>query len=104
MGDLPDYRVNKSKAFGHTAVDYAGPISIIPYRWYCMVVRAVHVELTTDLSTSSFPSAFKWFIARRSPISAVLYSDKAKNFVKAKNALSDIFTLTNSNEFLETFA
>ncbi|XP_045487471.1 uncharacterized protein LOC123689837 [Pieris rapae] len=116
MGDLPDYRVNESKAFVHTAVDYAGPISIIPYRkrgvrsmkaylciFVCMVVRAVHVELTTDLSTSSFLSAFKRFIARRGAIS-VLYSDNAKNFVGAKNALSDIFTLTNSIEFHDTFA
>ncbi|XP_047510573.1 uncharacterized protein LOC125053303 [Pieris napi] len=116
MGDLPDYRVNESNAFVHTAVDYAGPISIIPYRkrgvrsmkaylciFVCMVVRAVHVELTTDLSTSSFLSAFKRFIARRGSV-FVLYSDNAKNFVGAKNALSDIFTLTNSNEFRETFA
>ncbi|CAH4034229.1 unnamed protein product [Pieris brassicae] len=116
MSDLPDYRVNESKAFVHTAVDYAGPISIIPYRKrgvrsmkaylcisVCIVVRAVHVELSTDLSICSFLSAFKRFIARRGS-SFVLYSDNAKNFVGAKNALSDIFTLTNSNEFHETFA
>lgn len=63
-----------------------------------MVVRAVHVELTTDLSTSSFLSAFKRFLARRGAVS-VMYSDNAKTFLGAKNSLSDVYTLLNSDEF-----
>lgn len=78
MGDLPACRVNETRAFTHTAVDYARPINILPYRkrgvrsikvylciFVCLVVRAVHVELTTDLSTSSLLSAFKRFSSRR---------------------------------------
>lgn len=108
MGDLPACRVNEAKPFIHTAVDYAGPISIIPYRkrgvrsikaylciFVCMVVRAVHVELTTDLSTNSFLSAFKRFLARRGTV-LFMYSDNGRNFVGAKNALTD---LLNSDEY-----
>lgn len=111
MGDLPACRVNEFKAFTHTAVDYAGPISIIPIRkrgvrsikaylciFVCMSVRSVSVELTTDLSSCSFLSAFKRFLARRGTVS-VLYSDNARTFIGARNALSDVYKLVSSEEY-----
>lgn len=116
MGQLPACRVNESKAFTHTAVDYAGPISIIPYRkrgvrsikaylciFVCVMVRAVHVEITTDLSTNSFLSCFKRFLSRRGAVS-VMYSDNATNFIGAKNALSEVYTLVNSDSFKQSFS
>lgn len=116
MGDLPTCRVTEAKAFTRTAVDYAGPISIIPQRkrgvrsikaylciFVCLVTRAVHAELTTDLSTSTFLSAFKRFLARRGAVQT-MYSDAGTVFVGAKNALSDIYAFVNSDEYQTAFS
>lgn len=104
MADLPSYRVQETKAFVHTGVDYAGPINITLCRrrgqksqkayiclFICLVTKAVHVELTTDLSSDTFLSAFKRFISRRGPVSH-MYSDNGTNFVGAKSQLNDLFT------------
>ncbi|XP_052748152.1 uncharacterized protein LOC128200074 [Galleria mellonella] len=102
MADLPPYRVRETKAFVHTGVDYAGPIKITLRRhrgqksqkayiclFICLVTKAVHIELATDLSSDIFISAFKRFISRRGPVSC-LYSDNGTNFVGAKAQLHDL--------------
>jgi hypothetical protein len=111
MADLPKCRVNESKPFVHTGVDYAGPffITVGRYRgtrkikaylclFVCMVTRAVHIELAMDLSTQSFLNAFKRFIARRGPC-LNLYSDCGTNFIGAKAHLDALYKLLASNEF-----
>lgn len=111
MGDLPACRVNEAKAFIHTAVDYAGPISIIPYRkrgvrsvksyvciFVCLVTRAISVEITMDLSTNTFISAFKRFLSRRGAVS-YMYSDSASTFKCAKTSLSEVQTFINSDTY-----
>jgi len=45
----------------------------------CAVTRAIHLELTPDLTARSFLFAFRKFAARRGPIS-VMYSDNAQTF------------------------
>nr|XP_049702858.1 uncharacterized protein LOC126055941 [Helicoverpa armigera] len=110
MADLPEYRVSESKAFVHTGVDYAGPIRITLTRrrgqhaqkayvclFVCLVTKAVHVELVSELTTDAFLAAFKRFISRRGPVSC-LYSDNATNFVGAKAQLDELYNfLMKSN-------
>lgn len=104
MADLPSYRVQETKAFVHTGVDYAGPINITLCRrrgqrsqkayiclFICLVTKAVHIELTTDLSSDTFISAFKRFISRRGPVSH-MYSDNGTNFVGAKSQINELLT------------
>jgi len=67
MGELPSTRVQSSRPFLTTGVDYAGPISLRlgPPRnktitkgyiaiFVCFVTKAVHIEVVTSLSTEAF--------------------------------------------------
>lgn len=118
MADLPACRFDNAslKAFSHTTTDYAGPILIVPYRrrgvhsikaylclFVCLVTKAVHLELSSDLSTEAFLNAFKRFISRRGPV-AVLYSDNGTNFVGAKSYLDGMYQLLESEDYKDKFA
>lgn len=67
MGDLPKDRLQLSRPFLKTGIDYAGPILIKEGRgrgkrsiktyialFICFATKAVHLELVGDLSTQSF--------------------------------------------------
>lgn len=95
MGQLPPSRVNFSKAFSHTGVDFAGPISIKTRTgrgakaikayiaiFVCMAIKAIHLELVGSLTAPAFIAALKRVIARRGTISD-MYSDNATNFLGA---------------------
>lgn len=116
MADLPACRVQEAKAFCHTGMDYAGPLHIVPYRrrgvhsikaylclFVCLVTKAVHLELASDLSTDAFLNALKRFISRRGPV-AVLYSDNGTNFIGAKSYLDAMYQLLESEQFKDKFA
>lgn len=49
----------------------------------CFAIKAVHVEVVSDLTTDSFLGAFKRFIARREK-SVHKYSDNGTTFVGAQ--------------------
>ena len=99
MGNLPYARVNHLKPFLHSGVDFAGPISLTmgKYRgtrttkayiciFVCMSVKAVHLELVSDLTSDAFIGAFRRFIARRGRCTD-LYSDCGTNFVGANKVV-----------------
>jgi len=100
MGDLPECRVRPSiRAFLHCGIDYAGPIQVRsnPGRGHtsrkayiavfvCMTVKAIHLELVSDLSTAAFLASFDRFCARRGTPSHV-YTDNATNFQGAQREL-----------------
>lgn len=104
MGDLPAHRVQPSHPFHVTGVDYAGPIMVKDRKgrgcktlksyiclFVCFSVKAVHLELVTDLSTQAFMLALKRFIARRGkPLH--IYSDNGTNFVGASSELKELGT------------
>ena len=105
MADLPRTRVNQSPAFSHTVLDFFGPILIKEKKFrnkstiktygcvfVCMVSKAVHIELASDLSTEGFLAAFRRFICRRG-IPEHVYSDNGTNFVGANNELREIYAL-----------
>ena len=103
MGILPLPRVNMSRPFSHTGVDYFGPIELKAnktrkapiYKGYvsvfvCLATKAVHLEVVTDLTTDAFLAAFRRFTSRRGLCSDI-YSDQGSNFKGASRILKDDF-------------
>ena len=86
--DLPDFRTSEDPPFSHTGVDFAGPLyakncdaseKVYICLFTCCSTRAVHLELTPDLSVNSFLLAFRRFVGRRGlPVTVI--SDIAKTF------------------------
>ncbi|CAF4927804.1 unnamed protein product [Pieris macdunnoughi] len=102
MGQLPSARVMPARAFLNSGVDFAGPINIRmskgrgnkSYKGYislfvCMVTKAIHLEVVSDLTADSFIAAFKRFLARRGHVSDI-WSDNGTNFVGASKELRQI--------------
>ncbi|XP_050055781.1 LOW QUALITY PROTEIN: uncharacterized protein LOC126549715 [Aphis gossypii] len=99
MADLPASRVTPCRPFLRTGIDFAGPFVIAEHRrknsrsikcylsiFVCMAVKAVHIEVVSDLSTSSFLAALQRFVARRGTPSDI-YSDCGTNFKGADQQL-----------------
>jgi hypothetical protein len=107
MGDLPSYRIEPSRVFEHTGLDYCGPIKINLNRgrgkpkiskayigvFICMSSKAIHLELISDCSTESFLSALKRFVSRRGK-PRYIHSDNAKTFVGAEAELQQMLKST----------
>lgn len=118
MGNLPEHRVKVSAPFSTCGVDYAGPLLIKDRKgrgsktskcyvclFICFSVKAVHLELVTDLSTDSFLLALRRFVSRRG-LPLHIYSDNGTNFVGANASLRELgsFLRTNSNDILAATA
>lgn len=95
MGSLPAARVQATRPFLHTGVDYAGPIWSRTAKgrghkstkswiavFICFTTKAVHLELVSALTSDAFVAAFRRFTARRGHCSDV-YCDNGTNFVGA---------------------
>ncbi len=82
---LPSFRVREEPPFTYTGVDFAGPLHvkgegktwIVLYT--CCVVRAVHLDLVLDMSTSTFLRSLKRFTARRG-LPRKFVSDNGRTF------------------------
>ncbi|XP_050423619.1 uncharacterized protein LOC126835225 [Adelges cooleyi] len=87
MGDLPSPRVELHRPFLHVGMDYGGPFVVKESRrrntkttkvylalFICMSVKAVHLEVVSDLTTDAFLAALDRFVARRvsPPISTLI--------------------------------
>lgn len=99
MGVLPAVRLQPSRLFKHSGVDYAGPITIKQFTardsvttkgyiclFICMVSKALHLEAVTSLSTESFIAAYRRFTARRG-LCSDLFSDCGTNFIGSNKEL-----------------
>ena len=102
MSNIPsDPLAVNEKPFSNSGVDYVGPILIKPSRrtrlnpgsakryrvlFTCLTTRAVHLELTHDMSTDAFLLALRRFISRRGFVK-VLRSDNGSNFIGAEKEL-----------------
>jgi hypothetical protein len=94
---LPADRVQPKKPFSIIGIDFAGPLHITSGRTTkkayillitCSTTRALHLELTTDLSTDRFLMAFQRFVGRRG-IPDTVYSDNAQTFHAANKELQE---------------
>ncbi|CAH2226596.1 jg5547 [Pararge aegeria aegeria] len=103
MGDLPRDRTHLVFPFLHTGIDYAGPVLIADRRgrgcrltksyiciFVCFAVKALHLELVTDLSKESFLAALHRFIGRRGKPQTIS-SDNGTTFVGASNDIYNFF-------------
>ena len=108
MGFLPAVRSTPSRPFSHTGPGYAGPFYIRTtsvgghkaFKGYvvifvCMAVKAVHIEVVSDYTTTAFLAAFKRFTARRG-LCRFLYSDNGTNLQGADAELRRLFFQTSS--------
>nr|CAH7745353.1 unnamed protein product [Callosobruchus chinensis] len=112
MASLPEQRLNPRLPFQVTGVDYAGPFMIkdrsgrgcrlskaYACLFICFTVKAVHLELVTDLSKDAFISALRRFVARRGKPSQI-FSDNGTNFVASNSELRELggFICKNKDE------
>ncbi|XP_048487065.1 uncharacterized protein LOC119694469 [Plutella xylostella] len=117
MGELPEERITPSRPFEHTGVDFTGFIDVKSNKgrgiksskgyvavFICMVTKAVHLELVSDLSTSSMIAAMRRLAAKRGAPSHI-YSDNGTNFVGSsrviKQELSELKEVFNEEFFDE---
>ena len=108
FGQLPCERVTPDIVFNKVGLDYAGPLllklgrtrkPVIVKAYVCVFVslsvKAVHLELVSDLTTEAFIACLRRFISRRGkPV--VLWSDNGKNFVGARNEIDGLTEFLNS--------
>ncbi|UYV60184.1 hypothetical protein LAZ67_1000270 [Cordylochernes scorpioides] len=113
MGNLPFARINRSRPFLVTGIDFAGPFLIernmgrttstmnaYVALFICFSTRAIHLELISSLTTDALISTIRRFIARRGK-PATIHSDNATNFVGAHKIIGKLChnagkVLTNS--------
>ena len=67
----------------------------------CGITRAIHLELTTDLSASSFLQAFRRFVGRRG-LPTKIISDNAKGFKAASKDISKVIRSTAVRQYVTT--
>ncbi|XP_043262458.1 uncharacterized protein LOC122403168 [Colletes gigas] len=113
MGDLPKARVTETRPFTNTGVDYCGSffikernhrnrkrVKVYVAVFICLAIKAVHLEVVSDLTTEAFIAALRRFIARRGFCSN-LYSDNGTNFIGANNELRELRELLQSDDHHE---
>ena len=104
MSDLPKDRILiNEKPFTSTGIDFFGPILVKASRgsrsnpakakrygvtFTCMTVRAIHLELASDLSTDVFIMVLRRFRSRRGHVK-IIRSDNGTNFVGAVTELKE---------------
>lgn len=107
MASLPPERLDISRPFAHTGLDFAGPFDIKSYSgracriskgyvcvFVCFATKAIHLEATSDLSTPAFLAAFSRFVSRRGcPLH--LHSDNGTTFVGASKIIAREFIQTS---------
>ena len=72
----------------------------------CLVIKAVHLDVVSDLTTEGFLAALKRFIARRGKPKNI-YSDNGTNFVGANNELKelhDVLISDNHSDKVNSFS
>lgn len=113
MSEVPECRLQLSKPWAHTGLDYFGPLNITLTRkrgiksqkaygcvFICLTTRAVHVEVAPDLSTDAFLNALKRFISRRGPVEKLM-SDNGTNFIGARAYLDELYSFLRSADHMK---
>ncbi|XP_036340886.1 uncharacterized protein LOC118750268 [Rhagoletis pomonella] len=97
MGQLPRDRLTPYvRPFSYTGIDYCGPFFVSigrrrEKRWIavftCLTTRAIHLEVSVDLSTDAFLLCLRNFVNRRG-VPVRIRSDNGTNFVGAQHDLA----------------
>ncbi|XP_045210756.2 uncharacterized protein LOC123562171 [Mercenaria mercenaria] len=101
MSDLPVDRVKQAAPFSYVGVDVFGPWSVVcrrtrggqasSKRWAvlftCLTIRAIHIEVIDEMSSSAFINALRRFISIRGKVKQ-FRSDRGTNFVGATDHLN----------------
>ena len=109
LPQLPEERVGEYPPFANTGIDFAGPLYIKSNKegkayvclFTCGITRAIHLELTTDLSASSFLQAFRCFVGCRG-LPTKIISDNAKGFKAASKDISNVIRSTAVRQYITT--
>ncbi|XP_066585086.1 uncharacterized protein [Prorops nasuta] len=115
MGNLPASRVSVGPPFTHTGIDFCGPffikekkfrnrnrIKVYVCVFICMSVKAVHLEVVTEMTADAFLAALSRFSSRRG-LPAHIYSDNGTNFVGANNKIKEIYDFLDLDENKQKF-
>ena len=112
MADLPKNRLTENlRPFTKTGIDYAGPIIIKESRrrgrvhtskayiavFICLNLKAIHLELVSDLTSEAFIAALTRFISRRS-ICNESNLDNGTTFVGADRELKEMYDFVKNHE------
>jgi hypothetical protein len=106
LAPVPDFRVEQTKPFLYTGIDYAGPVLIKasdgqPQKsWIiiftCAVTRAVDLQLATALSTQCFMFGLRKFLARWGKVKMIV-SDHGTQLKRAAMDLKELYRLSRSD-------
>ena len=110
LGQMPAERIMPDSVFDRVGLDYAGPF-VLKYgsirkpsfikAYVCLFVsltiKAVHLELVSDLSTDAFIAALRRFISRRGKPS-LIWSDHGTNFIGAVRELKEFITFFQNQQ------
>ncbi|UYV73022.1 hypothetical protein LAZ67_10001583 [Cordylochernes scorpioides] len=112
MGDLPKNRLLPGRPFEKIGIDLAGPIQAKPmlkrskviFKFYivlfvCFTTKAIHLEISSDLTAETFLAALKRFISRRGRPTDI-YSDNATNFKAGIKSVKTILSKTMKSRLL----
>ena len=110
MGQLPMERVTPGLVFERVGIDFAGPIYVkygyvrkptIVKSYVCVFVslnvKAVHLELVSDLTSEAFIACLRRFVARRGKPTDI-WSDHGTNFVSANRELKEFIKFLNERK------
>ena len=116
LGQLPLERVTPGSVFQKVGVDYAGPFQIkygfvrkpiIVKAYICIFVslsvKAVHLELVSDLTAEAFLAALQHFIAQHGHPS-LIWSDHGTNFVDANHELNELIDFLQNQRTQKTIS
>lgn len=107
---LPEFRVSEQPPFTFTGVDFAGPLYIrYPGSketckvWICLftccVIRAVHLDLVPNMTTTAFMRCFKRFVSRKGFPRRII-SDNGRTFKCAAKELRALLKQREVQQYL----
>ncbi|CAK1580987.1 unnamed protein product [Parnassius mnemosyne] len=96
MGNLPSPRVQPTRCFQNVGIDFASPFMVKKSRrrnartykayvcvFVCLAIKAIHLVVVTELSTSAFLAALDRFVSRRG-LCTFIVIDCGTNFIGAR--------------------
>ncbi|XP_068219303.1 uncharacterized protein [Palaemon carinicauda] len=107
---LPAVRVQFTRPFFHTGIDFSGPITITktedgkPHKYYivlftCTASRLVHLELACNMSALTFINIFRRFCAIYSaPVTVI--SDNGSNFLASAKFFDQLLMQRDVKEYM----